>query len=98
MNVRVQAATVVHAAGPAFIKWGQWAATRPDMFPADLCRILAALQTGAPRHDFRYASAASELFTNPKPFISISQLLDHASFCGTWTYYAHKFDQADDHG
>lgn len=20
-------------AGPAFIKWGQWAATRPDMFP-----------------------------------------------------------------
>lgn len=41
------------AAGPAFIKWGQWAATRPDMFPADLCRVLSALQTGAPRHGFR---------------------------------------------
>lgn len=25
-------------AGPAFIKWGQWSATRPDLFPVDLCR------------------------------------------------------------
>jgi ABC1 atypical kinase-like domain len=33
-------------AGPAFIKWGQWAATRPDMFPTDLCDVLASLQTG----------------------------------------------------
>lgn len=41
-------------AGPAFIKWGQWAATRPDMFPADMCNVLAALQTGAPRHSFRH--------------------------------------------
>jgi len=47
-------------AGPAFIKWGQWAATRPDMFPADLCRILAALQTGAPRHDFRHTRSIVE--------------------------------------
>lgn len=23
-------------AGPAFIKWGQWAATRPDLFPSDV--------------------------------------------------------------
>lgn len=35
-------------AGPAFIKWGQWAATRPDMFPTDLCDVLASLQTGQP--------------------------------------------------
>ena len=33
-------------AGPAFIKWGQWAATRPDMFPTDLCDVLTSLQTG----------------------------------------------------
>ena len=32
------------SAGPAFIKWGQWAATRPDMFPGDLCDALAVLQ------------------------------------------------------
>ncbi|KAL0321192.1 UNVERIFIED_CONTAM: ABC1 family protein C21C3.03, mitochondrial [Sesamum radiatum] len=28
-------------AGPAFIKWGQWAATRPDLFPRDLCTELS---------------------------------------------------------
>lgn len=37
-------------AGPAFIKWGQWAATRPDLFPPDVCHALARLHTGAPSH------------------------------------------------
>jgi hypothetical protein len=37
-------------AGPAFIKWGQWAATRQDMFPPDMCRSLAQLQSNAPKH------------------------------------------------
>lgn len=37
-------------AGPAFIKWGQWASTRPDMFPHDLCEQLEKLQTCAPPH------------------------------------------------
>lgn len=32
-------------AGPAFIKWGQWAATRPDLFPPDLCVTLESLQS-----------------------------------------------------
>ncbi|KAL2944518.1 putative serine/threonine-protein kinase abkC [Bienertia sinuspersici] len=39
-------------AGPAFIKWGQWAATRPDLFPGDLCSELAELQSKAPEHSF----------------------------------------------
>lgn len=39
-------------AGPAFIKWGQWAATRPDLFPRDLCTELSKLQTEAPAHNF----------------------------------------------
>jgi hypothetical protein len=30
-------------AGPAFIKWGQWASTRPDIFPVDICDELAKL-------------------------------------------------------
>lgn len=29
--------------GPAFIKWGQWASTRPDIFPADICDELSRL-------------------------------------------------------
>ncbi|CAI0375518.1 unnamed protein product [Linum tenue] len=39
-------------AGPAFIKWGQWAATRPDLFPKDLCSKLTRLHSKAPAHSF----------------------------------------------
>ncbi|CAN0826640.1 Probable serine/threonine-protein kinase abkC [Linum grandiflorum] len=39
-------------AGPAFIKWGQWAATRPDLFPQDLCSKLTRLHSKAPAHSF----------------------------------------------
>lgn len=47
-------------AGPAFIKWGQWAATRPDLFPQDACAALAALQTKAPTHAYAHTVAAVE--------------------------------------
>ncbi|SPT17318.1 unnamed protein product [Triticum aestivum] len=47
-------------AGPAFIKWGQWAATRPDLFPSDLCVELAKLHSGAPVHGFAYSKASIE--------------------------------------
>ncbi|KAL4448975.1 hypothetical protein ABPG77_007692 [Micractinium sp. CCAP 211/92] len=47
-------------AGPAFIKWGQWAATRPDLFPQDACAALAALQTKAPTHAYVHTVAAVE--------------------------------------
>ncbi|XP_047946200.1 probable serine/threonine-protein kinase abkC isoform X1 [Salvia hispanica] len=55
---------VVHrtleTAGPAFIKWGQWAATRPDLFPRDLCIELSKLHTKAPEHSFAYTKKAVE--------------------------------------
>ncbi|GMH25519.1 hypothetical protein Nepgr_027362 [Nepenthes gracilis] len=47
-------------AGAAFIKWGQWAATRPDLFPRDLCTRLAKLQTEAPAHSFAFTKRAIE--------------------------------------
>ncbi|EXB66021.1 hypothetical protein L484_002400 [Morus notabilis] len=47
-------------AGPAFIKWGQWAATRPDLFPRDLCGKLAELHTKAPEHSFAYTKKTIE--------------------------------------
>ncbi|KAG9438961.1 hypothetical protein H6P81_019126 [Aristolochia fimbriata] len=47
-------------AGPAFIKWGQWAATRPDLFPGDLCAELAKLHTQAPAHSFEYSKKTIE--------------------------------------
>ena len=39
--------------GAAFIKWGQWASTRYDVFPAQLCKELELLQAGAPEHSWR---------------------------------------------
>ena len=47
-------------AGPAFIKWGQWAATRPDLFPRDLCAKLSELHTKAPEHSFAYTKKTIE--------------------------------------
>ncbi|KAJ5895455.1 hypothetical protein N7495_007146 [Penicillium taxi] len=37
-------------AGPAFIKLGQWAASRSDIFPPELCSILSSLHSHAPAH------------------------------------------------
>lgn len=47
-------------AGPAFIKWGQWAATRPDLFASDLCTELSKLHTKAPAHSFKYTKKTVE--------------------------------------
>lgn len=47
-------------AGPAFIKWGQWAATRPDLFPGDLCTELSKLHSKAPAHSFSYTKKTIE--------------------------------------
>lgn len=42
----------LEACGPAFIKWGQWASTRYDVFPAAMCHELEHLQAGAPEHSW----------------------------------------------
>lgn len=52
--------STLEKAGPAFIKWGQWAATRPDLFAKDLCDELAELHTKAPSHSFPYTKKTIE--------------------------------------
>lgn len=47
-------------AGPAFIKWGQWAATRPDLFPKDICDQMAKLHSKAPAHGFSHTKKTVE--------------------------------------
>jgi aarF domain-containing kinase len=37
-------------AGPAFIKLGQWAASRQDIFPSEMCNVMSALHSNAPAH------------------------------------------------
>jgi len=45
-------------AGPAFMKWGQWAAARPDVCPQDLCRKLEQLHMDAPTHSPEFTQRA----------------------------------------
>ena len=40
--------------GAAFVKWSQWASTRPDVFPEKLCSVLSKLQANAPIHSYAY--------------------------------------------
>lgn len=47
-------------AGPAFVKWGQWASTRRDMFPGDLCEELARLYTCVPSHRYHHTKKLVE--------------------------------------
>ncbi|KAI9700869.1 MAG: hypothetical protein M1836_002239 [Candelina mexicana] len=37
-------------AGPAFIKLGQWAASRTDIFPTEMCSVMSSLHSHAPAH------------------------------------------------
>ncbi|CAL8470433.1 g9975 [Coccomyxa elongata] len=46
--------STLESAGPAFIKWGQWAATRHDLFPPDFCAALEQLHTQAPAHGLSF--------------------------------------------
>ncbi|XP_054009095.1 uncharacterized aarF domain-containing protein kinase 2-like isoform X2 [Hylaeus anthracinus] len=40
--------------GPIFVKFGQWAATRNDLFPEDICRTLSRLQRTVSPHSWSY--------------------------------------------
>lgn len=43
---------MLELSGPVFIKLGQWAATRPDLFPQSICSRLARLQAEVAPHAF----------------------------------------------
>jgi len=40
--------------GPSFIKLGQWAASRTDLFPDEFCRILGDLHSKGKPHSFKF--------------------------------------------
>jgi ABC1 atypical kinase-like domain len=52
--------TCLSSSGPAFIKWGQWAATRSDMFPEALCDELQHLHNAAPAHSWSFTQKMME--------------------------------------
>ena len=56
----------LEASGPAFIKWGQWASTRRDLFPAEICNEVSKLHTGVPCHSYGYTRrVVEEAFGQP---------------------------------
>ena len=44
----------LRCAGPAFTKLGQWAASRPDILPMDLCSVLAELHSLGLSHSMQW--------------------------------------------
>ncbi|KAF2860334.1 actin-like ATPase domain-containing protein [Piedraia hortae CBS 480.64] len=47
-------------AGAAFIKLGQWAASRTDIFPSAMCSIMSSLHSNAPAHSLKATKATIE--------------------------------------
>lgn len=47
-------------AGPSFIKLGQWAASRADLFPASLCDLMGKLHSNGDPHSIRHTRRAIE--------------------------------------
>ena len=43
--------------GPVYIKFGQWASTRRDMFPLELCNKMEKLQTRTSPHSWKYTES-----------------------------------------
>lgn len=58
-------------AGAAFIKLGQWAASRTDIFPTELCRVMSSLHSNAPAHSLESTKATIERAFDGRQFDDI---------------------------
>ncbi|WWC85450.1 uncharacterized protein L201_000313 [Kwoniella dendrophila CBS 6074] len=47
-------------AGPSFIKLGQWAASRADLFPSDLCEKMSKLHSNGKPHSLKHTKKVME--------------------------------------
>ena len=63
-------------AGPAFIKLGQWAASRQDIFPLEMCRTLSSLHSNAPAHSLEVTKATIVRAFDGRPFHEIFEEFD----------------------
>ncbi|KAI1175658.1 putative ubiquinone biosynthesis protein [Nemania sp. FL0916] len=61
----------MEAAGPAFIKLGQWAASRTDIFPHQLCNVLSKLHSNAPAHSLHATKRIVQAAFDDRPFHEI---------------------------
>lgn len=58
-------------AGPAFIKLGQWAASRTDIFPQEMCNRMSSLHSNAPAHSLAATKRTIVRAFNGRPFEEI---------------------------
>eukprot|EP00927_Polykrikos_kofoidii_P079642 TRINITY_DN76437_c0_g1_i1.p1 TRINITY_DN76437_c0_g1~~TRINITY_DN76437_c0_g1_i1.p1 ORF type:complete len:570 (-),score=65.25 TRINITY_DN76437_c0_g1_i1:151-1860(-) len=68
----------IQRSGPVFVKFGQWAATRPDLIPQEWCNILGSLHDGTDPHSLEHTHRVmnrafsgpvwcNSLFIEPQP-------------------------------
>ncbi|KAI9833189.1 MAG: hypothetical protein M1819_003812 [Sarea resinae] len=58
-------------AGAAFIKLGQWAASRSDIFPTQMCKIMSSLHSNAPAHSLAITKETIIRAFDGRPFEDI---------------------------
>ncbi|KAK2841589.1 hypothetical protein FQN49_006109 [Arthroderma sp. PD_2] len=63
-------------AGSAFIKLGQWAASRSDIFPPELCALMSSLHSHAPAHPLHVTKRTISRAFNGLPFDEIFEEFD----------------------
>ncbi|KAL1954021.1 hypothetical protein VTO42DRAFT_1842 [Malbranchea cinnamomea] len=63
-------------AGATFIKLGQWAASRSDLFPPELCRRMSSLHSNAPAHPLEVTKQTISRAFNGLPFDEIFEEFD----------------------
>ncbi|KAG6220155.1 hypothetical protein E4U34_003118 [Claviceps purpurea] len=63
-------------AGPAFIKLGQWAASRSDIFPNEMCETMSKLHSNAPAHSMHATRKTVEAAFDGRRFEDIFDEFD----------------------
>ncbi|KAF2852832.1 ABC1 family protein-like protein [Plenodomus tracheiphilus IPT5] len=63
-------------AGAAFIKLGQWAASRTDVFPTEMCSIMSTLHSNAPAHSLSVSKQTIEAAFDGQSFDDIFEEFD----------------------
>ncbi|ORY17766.1 ABC1 family-domain-containing protein [Clohesyomyces aquaticus] len=63
-------------AGAAFIKLGQWAASRTDIFPTELCATMSTLHSHAPAHSLEVTKRTVEKAFDGRRFEDIFEEFD----------------------
>ncbi|KAI9713285.1 MAG: hypothetical protein M1828_001458 [Chrysothrix sp. TS-e1954] len=63
-------------AGAAFIKLGQWAASRTDIFPKEMCAVMSSLHSNAPAHSMKRTRRTVEHAFDGRPFDDIFEEFD----------------------